>query len=198
MRIINVLSSLKNNFLINFAKLSWIKSNRKKERNFVIFMDFSNIRHALVGEKSIRKQVENFSWLIDPIRKKGNIILGFVFVPDNLYALAPIIQLSKRHGFKIIVCPRQMVGTIAKNKDTVDALMEDTAKAIIEIGDKITDVVIVSGDRDFKELARFAWWRGKRVTVTSIATALSDDFMELKKDGVVDVYSVEENSFQGE
>jgi len=145
------------------------------KRTFAIFLDYVNL------ERGLPDRIENFrdfSWLLDPILEKGSILYGFCFIPEHYLARAPVMQLSHRHQFQIIVCPRQIEGVITKDEDTVDAKLIDLARTMIE-HDDFTDLVIISGDADLLPLAETAKWHRKRVTVVSPKRALSGRFLDL-------------------
>jgi hypothetical protein len=157
-------------------------SKAKRERSFLVFIDYENLRRGLnMGPTERLKKLFNLSWLLDPILKKGKVLLVFVFVPEN----APLAQLS-RQGFFPIPCPRQFGGVVTKDKDTVDARMENLARVLIEHTDA-TDVLIISGDADFQPLVAFARFQQKRVTVASTREALSGRFLEMEKAGEIEV-----------
>lgn len=153
------------------------------EKRFAVFMDYSNL------ERNLPKTTDcfrNFSWLLDPILKRGKIIFAFVFIPDHYVSRAPIMQLTHKHHFHAIFCPRQISGTITKDADTVDAQMQELGWALIQHSD-ITDVIIVSGDADFQRLATHAKWQQKRVMVVSSAKALSGRFLEMSQEGALTI-----------
>jgi hypothetical protein len=150
------------------------------ERTFAIFMDYKNLEDNLKNADRFR----NFSWLLDPILAQGKIIFAFVFIPDHYFTRAPIQQLSNLHRFQVIACPRQIGGAITKDADTVDAKIDELAWPIVEHTD-VSDLIIISGDADFKRLANLARWRRKKVTVISAPKAVSGRFFEMEKAGTV-------------
>lgn len=150
------------------------------ERTFAVFMDYKNLESNLKNADKFR----DFSWLLDPILEQGKIIFAFVFIPDHYFTRAPIQQLSNLHRFQVIACPRQIGGAITKDADTVDAKIDELAWPIIEHSN-VTDLVIISGDADFKRLANLARWRQKNVIVISAARAVSGRFFEMEKAGIV-------------
>ncbi len=173
---------------IRFKKTIWDFSRRLEpepvyqppanQRRFAIFIDYKNLED---GIRNPGNRFQNFSWLLDPILKQGNIIFGFVFVPEHRTTRPAVVQLSNLHNFKIIVCPRQFEGHLSKDKDTVDAVMIDLGRDIIEHTD-CTDLVVVGGDGDFTRLTNFAIWRRKKVQVFSTPEALSQDFRKLESE----------------
>lgn len=138
-------------------------------------MDYRNLEKGL---SNARERFRDFSWLIDPIIERGRIVFAFVFIPDNYVNRMEIHQLANKHSFAPILCTRQTDGVISKDKDTVDAKMESLACSLIAHTD-ITDIVIISGDADFQQLANFAKWNQKEVTVVSASQAVSGRFMEM-------------------
>jgi hypothetical protein len=150
------------------------------QRRFVILIDYRNL------EKGLRDQghrSHNFDWLFGPILKKGIITFGYVFVPQMPNTRASIVQLANTHSFTIVQCPREFAGHISKEKDTVDAVMSELGRKMVDHSD-CTDIAICSGDADFVPLANYARWKGKQVHVFSALKALSADFWELKGDQV--------------
>lgn len=161
---------------------------KEPERRFAIFMDFVNLEKGL---PKYANRFRDFSWLLDPILKKGKIIFAFVFIPEHYVSRAPIMQLTHKHHFHSILCPRQIGKSTTKDADTVDAQLQELAWPIIQIpGNYITDVVIVSGDADFQGLATRARWQQKEVTVISTAKALSGRFLEMEEDKTIVVQLV--------
>lgn len=153
----------------------------QEKRKFAVFIDYKNLEDSFAnqGERLSVDRFRDFSWLIDPILEEGIIVFAFVFIPEQLSNRPAIMQLSYRHRFFPVICPRQIEGLITKDKDTVDTKMIALGKDLIEHSD-CTDVVIVGGDGDFTELANFAIWRQKRVQVMSTPESLSKDFLELE------------------
>ncbi len=161
------------------------ESQGSQNKKFAIFLDFVNL------EKNMPKSADkfrDFSWLLNPILEKGKLIFAFVFIPDHYVSRAPIMQLTHKHRFHPLVCPRQILtgGSTIKDADTVDAQMHDLGYAIIDNSD-ITDLIIVSGDADFQRLATHAIWQQKSVTVVSASKALSGRFLEMAGDGSLSV-----------
>lgn len=157
-------------------------------KKFAIFLDFVNL------EKNMPKSSDkfrDFSWLLNPILEKGKLIFAFVFIPDHYVSRTPIMQLTHKHRFHTLVCPRQILtgGSTIKDADTVDAQMHDLGYAIID-NSEITDLLIVSGDADFQRLATHAIWQQKSVTVISASRALSGRFLEMAGDGSLSVQLV--------
>lgn len=162
------------------------KKTLQPPRRFAIFMDFVNL------EKNLQRSADkfsDFSWLLNPILKQGKIIFAFVFIPDHYVSRAPIMQLTHKHHFHAIFCPRQINGVITKDVDTVDAQMQELAWALIEHSD-ITDVIIISGDADFHSLATRATWQQKKVKIVSARDAISGRFMGSEQDGFLSVQLV--------
>ena len=147
-----------------------------ENRRFVVLIDYKNLEDSI---KNPGDRFRNFSWLLDPILEQGILIFGFVFIPEHYSARPAINQLSSRHRFSPILCPRQFDGIISKDADTVDARMNALGKDLIEHSD-CTDLVIISGDRDFQELANFAIWRKKKIHVFSTPEALSNAFRQIE------------------
>ncbi|MBI2063504.1 MAG: NYN domain-containing protein [Candidatus Yanofskybacteria bacterium] len=155
------------------------KPAKPQEKRFAVFMDYKNLEMNLPRSTD---KFRNFSWLLDPILNQGKIIFAFVFIPDHYVSRAPIMQLTHKHHFHAIFCPRQINGVTTKDADTVDAQMQELAWALIQNSD-ITDVVIVTGDSDFQRLATHAKWQQKRVWVVSAEKAVSGRFLEMAQDG---------------
>lgn len=99
------------------------------------------------------------------------------------------MQLTHKHHFHAIFCPRQTGNSTTKDADTVDAQMHELAWALIEHS-SITDAVIVTGDADFQRLATHARWQQKRVTIVSSEKTLSGRFLEMERDGSLAVQLV--------
>lgn len=151
----------------------------EEKRRFVILIDYKNLED---GIKDPTERFKDFSWLLDPILKKGIIEFAFVFIPEQLSGRPAIMQLFHKHGFSPILCPRQIEGVITKDKDTVDSRMIDIGMSFIEHSD-ITDLVIVSGDADFQRLVTFALWRQKSVRIVSAERALSKTLLDMEGQG---------------
>ena len=151
----------------------------QQEKRFAVFMDYKNLEMSLPRTTD---KFRNFSWLLDPILKQGKIIFAFVFIPDHYVSRAPIMQLTHKHHFHAIFCPRQISGVTTKDADTVDAQMQELAWALIQ-NSNITDVIIVTGDGDFQRLATHAKWQQKQVLVVSAEKAVSGRFLEMAEDG---------------
>lgn len=154
-------------------------------KRFAIFFDYKNLESHLRN----RDRFLDFSWLTGPLLKEGKIIFAFVFIPDHYANRVPLLLLANKHRFQPILCPREMGKSTTKDKDTVDAKMEDLGKALIEHSD-ITDVVIVSGDGDFQELTVFARWQQKSVRVISATEATSPRFTEMKDVGEINLQMI--------
>jgi len=150
------------------------------QRRFAIFIDYKNLEDSI---KNAGNRFRNFSWLLNPILEQGVIIFAFVFVPQHRTTRPAVVQLANLHNFKIIWCPREFEteGHISKDKDTVDAVMIDLGRDIIEHTD-CTDLVIVDGDGDFTRLTTFGMWRQKRVQLFATEEALSNDFRQLENE----------------
>lgn len=162
-----------------------------KPKTFVIFLDYNNLELHL--KKTAPEKLKDFSWLFGPILKEGKVVLAFVFIPRNKLDVTPVMQLTRLHHFVPILCPRQIDKNkgITKDADTVDTKMAELAKQLIQYSD-ITDIVIVSGDADFAELANFAYWQQKSVWVISAINAISGRLMEMHKSGSVKKVSLVE------
>ncbi len=154
-----------------------VKQNR--ERRYAVFMDYLNLERNLGTQR-----FDDFSWLIDPIRKEGIIIFGWVFIPQSYIGNPAIHQLSNIHSFDPILCTQQMQGVVTKDKDRVDAKMDSLARRLIDHSD-ITDIVIISGDADFQDLANYARWRNKEVKIISAKQAISSRFIKMAGVGAV-------------
>ncbi|MFH1672435.1 MAG: NYN domain-containing protein [Pseudomonadota bacterium] len=155
----------------------------KPAKTFAIFMDYRNLEKGL---PNVKERFRDFSWLIDPIVARGRIVFAFVFIPDNYVNRMEIYQLANKHNFAPILCTRQTDGVISKDKDTVDAKMESLACSLIAHTD-ITNIVIISGDADFQQLANFARWNQKEVTIVSASQAVSGRFLEMAENGSVEL-----------
>lgn len=152
------------------------------ERYFAIFLDYLNLEQNMPNPDRFR----DFSWLTEPILKKGKILFAFVFIPEHYATRAPVMLLSNKHRFHVILCPRQVSGVTTKDADTVDSKINELAIPLIW-SSIITDVILVSGDADFQPLAVFAKRQGKKVKVISAAEAVSGRFLEMEKDGQIDL-----------
>ena len=175
-------------FRVKPLKNEWSESdqaNYSNPKKFAIFFDYKNLEINLRD----KDRFNDFSWLMDPLLKEGKIIFAFVFIPDHYANRVPLIMLANKHRFQPILCPRELGKTTTKDKDTVDAKMEDLGKAILEHSD-ITDIIIVSGDSDFQELSVFAKWQQKSVKVISAASAVSPRFLEMKNANQIDLKPV--------
>lgn len=164
---------------LNRIKISgerYFPKKRESERTFAIFMDYKNLEDNLPNSF---EKLRDFSWLLDPILKVGKIIFAFVFIPDHYLTKAPVQQLANKHQFSVIACPRQVSGIVTKNADTVDTIMSNLAKGLVEHSD-ITDIVVISGDADFKQLVNFAIWQQKKVKVISATDAISGHYLRIE------------------
>jgi len=74
------------------------------ERHFALFLDYVNLEQNMPYKDRFR----DFSWLTDPILKMGKILFAFVFIPEHYSTRAPIMLLSNKHRFHVILCPRQI------------------------------------------------------------------------------------------
>lgn len=160
---------------------------RKGLRTFLVFLDLENLTRNISRHNPREKigKLSNFSWLLNPIIAKGKILLAFAFVTNNEAGLPPIMQLS-RQGFYPVLCPRELGVAATKEKDTVDAKLDEVARVLIEHSDA-TDVIIIAGDADFQSLVVFARFHQKTVTVISASRAISGRFLEMEKRGDIDV-----------
>lgn len=152
-------------------------------RKFAVFIDYKNISDGL--KKSNRK-LSSFYPLLKSILEEGKIIFGFVFVPYHFIGQIPVMELSYKYHFQVVVCPRQIEGGITKDADSVDANMDFLARKLIEHSD-LTDVAIFSGDADFHDLANFAFCQQKRVSVIATRESISGRFLQMAKEEVVKV-----------
>ncbi len=160
---------------------------RRGPRTFLVFLDWENLaRNISRGNPQERlKRLSDFSWLLNPIIAKGKILLALAFVTNNEAGLPPIMQLS-RQGFYPVLCPRQLGVAATKDADTVDAKLDEVARALIEHSDA-TDVIIIAGDADFQPLVNFARFHQKIVTVISAPQAISGRFLEMERRGDIEV-----------
>lgn len=160
---------------------------RKGPRTFLVFLDWENLaRNISRGNPQEKlKRLSNFSWLLNPIIAKGKTLLALAFVTNNEAGLPPIMQLSHQ-GFYPVLCPRQLGVVATKEKDTVDAKLDEVARVLIEHSDA-TDVIVIAGDADFQPLVNFARFHQKTVTVVSASQAISGRFLEMEKRGDVTV-----------
>ena len=143
-----------------------------EKRKFIILIDDENLERGL--EKNHEEKLRDFSWLIDPILEQGDIVLKMAFYPDVAYP--PIRKLSKDYGFYCVICP---IDQSAKHVDNVDHKMEAFGKEMIFNNFDFTDLVIVGGDWDFKELAWAAKSRGKGVKFIGAKGTISGKLKEL-------------------
>jgi len=156
---------------------------RKKKRLFAVFFDYKNISD---GFEQNGGELGDIYPLLKSILEQGEIIFAFVFVPDHFISKSPVRQLSYKYRFHVVACPRQIYGVVAKDKDSVDAMMDSLARRYIEHSN-ITDVAIFSGDGDFTELATYAFWRKKKVTVVGVRNSTNGRFMEMAKEEIIDL-----------
>ena len=158
-----------------------------EQRKFAVFLDYRNLEQSL-QERGDNDYLKDFFWLEEEIIRRGKIVASFVFIQENYAFRAPVRQLSDIYQYNPILCLREMVkgGTTTKEKDSVDTKMINLAKGYIEI-DGITDIVIVSGDADFSELAVHARRHQKNVTIISASEALSGRFIELNNRRFIDL-----------
>lgn len=160
------------------ARIVAEEQEKKKatKRKFVVLMDFENFDK----NRKISDELRDISWLTTPIFEVGGEIEKmFVFLPEHLRNSPPIVTLSNLHRFFAVICPRmqryegdhaEKVGT--KDTDTVDARMEELGFFLI--GDsRITDVVMITGDKGFQRLLKTAEYHGKHVWIFSARDALS-------------------------
>lgn len=138
-----------------------------KKRTFIVLMDGDNLFQGLEGNFD---KLTDFSWLLDPIAERGNLQLKFVFFVQLHYP--PVEILSKSHCFFPIVCLGEQDGKLPKQMDNADALMTELGSILVAHHD-FTDLVIVSGDRDFNRLATKAKDYRKNVLIISARDALS-------------------------
>lgn len=154
-----------------------------KNKQYAVFFDYKNILDGFKGNGEELKE-DGIYPLLKLILEQGEIIFGFVFVPEHLVRDARVSLLSYKYRFSVIACPREYEGVIAKDKDSVDTMMDSLAKRFLEHSD-ITDVAIFSGDGDFAELVTYAFWRKKRVTVLGVRNSVNGRFMEMAQEGVI-------------
>ena len=55
---------------------------KEERRKFIILMDYENLEKGL--EETQQEKLRDFSWLIDPILKQGDIVLKWRFIPMSL------------------------------------------------------------------------------------------------------------------
>lgn len=166
-----------------FKKLLFRRKKPPKEKTFAIFLDYKNLEENI--KKTAKEKLNDFSWLTEPLLQEGKIIFAFVFIPMHYINRAPIMQLSRLHHFVPVLCPRQTDGAVTKDADTADAKLETLAKNLIQHS-SITNIVIVSGDSDFSELVNFAHWQQKKVRIISAIGALSERFIKMKENGIIE------------
>jgi len=159
---------------------------RKKPRTFAVFFDYKNIADGFYRNGDKLKNVDS---LIKIILEQGEIVFAFVFVPEHLVNQVPLMQLTYEYRFIVVLCPRQIEGIITKDKDTVDPIMDFLGHRFVEHS-KVTDIAIFSGDHAFVELANYAFWRKKRVTVIANRNSISGRFLQMAQDEKIEVVTV--------
>ena len=159
------------------------KQEEPSSRKFAVFIDYKNIS---AGMDKNGRRLKYLYPLLQSILEKGKIIFGFVFIPQHFVSRTPVMELSHKHHFEVVVCPRQIDQVITKDKDSVDSKMDSLARRLIEHTD-ITDVAIFSGDADFHDLATFAWHQQKTVTVVATRESISGRFLEMAEEKIIEV-----------
>ncbi len=164
---------MKNRTPKNSAQKKRRKTAKKTlARKFAILIDYENLVKSVSPTRLM-----DFSWLLDPIIKAGEIIFAAAFIPEFYGTAPPVKTLSNIHRFFPVFCPKKS-GSMEKDKDidSVDVRMDEFGRFLADHSD-ITDLVIVSGDGDFHGLAVFAGWRGKKVKIVSTHEAISGRFL---------------------
>ena len=128
--------------------------------------------------------LKDFGWLMNPLLQEGcSIVMAMVFYPqtnDKGFAVpVPLQTLSNVYDFMCVCCPRKYAGgSLIKSVDRVDHKMEMWGSFFVQHTD-ITDIVIVSGDGDFRTLANVALRYRKRVRIIAPKGALAEVFRKL-------------------
>lgn len=151
-------------------------------RRFAILVDYLNVEKSLPRERPGERSKKMINLLKGLEREilgtPGNIIiLAEVFIPSQFAGVTPKMEIAHGLYFEII-CVRRMEKGAIKEVDSVDQKMINRGQFLIEHSD-VTDIVIVSGDADFKDLVIQAMRHQKRVTVVSGPQAVSKRFVEM-------------------
>lgn len=154
----------------------FLQREADQEERIAVFIDYKNIEPAVVGG-SVDTNLEFLTFLEKKVLAIGRIIFPFIFIPEHYLSRAPVRRLIQNYGFLPIICIRKVEGVIQKDADTVDEMMKELTWKLIDHSD-ITQVIIMTGDRDFQSLSIFARQQGKKVTVFSTKEALSASFLQ--------------------
>ena len=99
----------------------------------------------------------SYARLKEKLREFGNLIFADVFVSPTAVKNSGLVAQLWDAGFTVIACPME-----TKDRDAVDAKMNWRGREYVA-GGGIDTIVVVSVDRDFKDLGEFAADRHKRV-----------------------------------
>lgn len=149
---------------------------RRKQRRFYIFLDYSNFLGALESEEQFFEELKS---LENEIVKVGTIEFASAYIPSNRFNEAPIMFLSNVLDYEIIGCSLQTSGGVLKNADTVDMKMERKIWAMM-FNSNVTDFVIITGDADFQPGTVWIGRHQKKVLILSGKRALSTRYRQLE------------------
>jgi uncharacterized LabA/DUF88 family protein len=138
-----------------------------REKSFAVFVDGSNFSKALQHAKF----TIDYDRVLIHYRNQGTLLFPkyFTALPPK-EVVSPLRRLIDRlqyNGWTIVTKETKSLITsegLLRNKGDMDV---EIACHAFEVADRITDLVLFSGDGDFRCLVEFMQWRGVQVTAVS-------------------------------
>jgi len=156
-----------------FDKLCFGK--RKKRNKILVLIDWENLLiNTEVPSLERFSRAMGFDQLIRQLTNIGDIANVFIFIPPHI--ASPYTEIFQRLGFFIILCPKIKTKEEGK-KDTVDEILIELGKKMMDQIPSLTHLCLGSGDKDFVPLIREAIQRRLKIIVAvgslkSLATDL--------------------------
>jgi uncharacterized LabA/DUF88 family protein len=159
----------------------------KEIGKIAIFIDGANL-YATV--KSLGFEID-YERLLDEFRSRGTLLRAFyyttVFEDSERPSLQPLLDWLDYNGFTVVTkTAKEFVDQAGRRKIKGNIDIELTIDAM-EIAPHIDQMVLLSGDGDFRSLVEAVQQRGVRVVVVS-STSTAAQELRRQADEFIDIY----------
>ena len=160
----------------------------KQIQKIAIFIDGANLYTTV---KSLGFEID-YKRLLDEFRSRGSLLRAFyytaVFEDNERLSLQPLLDWLDYHGFTVVTkAGKEFVDQTGRRKIKANIEVELAIDAI-EIAPHIDQMVLFSGDGDFRSLVQAVQRRGVRVVVVSSTQTAAqelrrqaDEFIDINK-----------------
>jgi uncharacterized LabA/DUF88 family protein len=141
----------------------------------------------------------DFKRLLNEFQARGNLVRAFyytTFIEGDYTSIRPLIDWLDYNGFTVVTKATKEFLDSAGHRRVKGKMDIELAVDAIELADHVDEIVLFSGDGDFRSLIEAVQRRGVRVTVVStIATqpAMIVDELRRQADVFIDLRKLQPN-----